>query len=79
MTYPTPHYTYWSFTKDWRKNKWKVYYFLMIANLCFNAIYKLRSIDESLGIVMEFFAHLEPMTEEEYHKELEKSKKGKKR
>ncbi|MDY0140052.1 MAG: hypothetical protein RBR50_10150 [Candidatus Izemoplasmatales bacterium] len=54
--------------------------FLMIANLCFNlyAIYKLRSIDESLGIVMEFFAHLEPMTEEEYHKELEKSKKDKK-
>ena len=52
----------------------------MIANLCFNlyAIYKLRSIDESLGIVMEFFAHLEPMTEEEYHKELEKSKKDKK-
>ena len=51
--------------------------FLMIANLCFNlyAIYKLRSIDESLGIVMEFFAHLEPMTEEEYHKEIEKSKK----
>lgn len=51
----------------------------MIANLCFNlyAIYKLRSIDESLGIVMEFFAHLEPMTEEEYHKEIEKSKKEK--
>lgn len=53
--------------------------FLMIANLCFNlyAIYKLRSIDESLGIVMEFFAHLEPMTEEEYHKEIENSKKEK--
>ena len=55
--------------------------FLMIANLCFNlyAIYKLRSIDESLGIVMEFFAHLEPMTEEEYHNELEKSKKDDKK
>lgn len=55
--------------------------FLMIANLCFNlyAIYKLRSIDESLAIVMEFFAHLEPMTEEEYHKELEKSKNEKKK
>jgi hypothetical protein len=26
---------------------------------------------------MEFFAHLEPMTEEEYHKEIEKSKKEK--
>ena len=53
--------------------------FLMIANLCFNlyAIYKLRSLDESLAIVMEFFAHLEPMTEEEYHKEIEKSKKEK--
>ncbi len=54
--------------------------FLMIASLCFNlyAIYKLKQVDESLMVVMEFFAHLEPMTEDEYHKELEKSKKEKK-